>query len=333
MKTKKRKQFTLMKNLIKSSAVVLSITAILFSCETNQNLEPSSATNLSKPAVGAVSSIENESLKNVGTDNVIAVGCEVYSLILGGNSGTPHIGGLDSYLANVNMGTGNTTAVSPITVGGVVVKTVTGITNTLPTTTTAPILYGVTGINSSIPGRLLKINPATGASAIVGNTMMGNSQVFLQDIEYCPANNRFYAILEGTSRILVSPNGLMWAFFASAPTNNPLNGLTFRTIGAVTTLWVIAGSSSVVCAGQFGDMWEFSLAAALVGTKNYKAANALWTNKELGLNYHNFTGCVARNFVVGSAMGFLSNNMTLCPTAPTLIGAGQVKPTYDFARR
>lgn len=32
-------------------------------------------------------------------------------------------------------------------------------------------------------------------------------------------------------------------------------------------------------------------------------------------------------------MGVLSNNLTLCPTLPVLIGAGQIKPTYDYAKK
>ena len=180
----------------------------------------------------------------------------------------------------------------------------------------------------------MRINPATGAAVILGVTKMGNAQIFLQDIEFCLANNRYYAIIEGTNRIVSSPNGLTWINVPTAiPPTVQLNGLTFRTVGAITRLWVIAGAANTFCGVNFGNMWQLSLAGATVSTNNYNAANVLWTNKELGLNFHANTGCINRNWVVGSAMGVLSNNMTLCPAVPALIGFGQIKPTYDFAKQ
>ncbi len=324
-----------MKNLTKTFAVAFATTALLFSCEKSQNVEPTSIANITttKPSVGLESPFEIESLKNVGNDNVIAVGCQVYSLVLAGNSGTPHIGGLDSYLVNVDMNTGNSVAASQIKIGVTPVKTVTGITK-VPSA--VPTIYGVTGINSNVPGRLLKINPATGATIIVGNTMIGNTQVFLQDIEHCTSNNRYYAIVEGTNRIAISVNGLTWVLLPNViPTTYQLNGLTFRAAGGGVRMWVIAGAGTAFCSPNFGDMWELTLAGGLVSTNKYNATNALWTNKELGLDYNFSTiaACAPRNFVVGSAMGFLSNNMTLCPALPALIGAGQIKPTYDFAKQ
>jgi hypothetical protein len=323
-----------MKTLFKSLTVVLASTVILFSCGKEQNLEPISSVNqvtFVKPTANTESPFLNESLKNAGSDNILAVGCEVYSLVLAGFSGTPHFAGLDSYLVNVDMNTGNSTAASQIKIGVTPVKTVTGITK-IPAN--IPTLYGVTGINSNAPGRLLKINPATGATAIVGLTKkLNNVPVFLQDIEYCTANNRFYAIEEATNRIYWSPNGLNWMPFAAVPPSYQLNGLTFRNAGGITSLWVISGAGNVFCGGNLGDMWEFTLAGVLIGTKNYNATNVLWTNKELGLDYNSSTVCAVRNFVVGSASGFLSNNMTLCPGVPALIGAGQIKPTYDYAKK
>lgn len=317
----------------RTGALALTITtSLLISCESNQAIEPNTTANFTvqKPSVGSETPFLNESLKNVGNDNVIAVGCQVYSLVLSGASGTPHIGGLDSYLVNVDLNTGNSVAASQIKIGAVPVKTVTGITKA---PATVPTIYGVTGINSSVPGRLLRINPATGAAVILGNTMMGNFIVYLQDIEYCTTNNRYYAIVEGTNRIVSSVNGLSWAFFAAVPVNYQLNGLTFRTSGGINSLWVISGAGNAFCGGSYGDMWNFSLAGVMMGTRNYKATSVLWTNKELGLDFHFNTVCIARNFVVGSSSGVLSNNMLLCPTAPALIGAGQIKPTYDFAKQ
>ncbi len=322
-----------MKTSFKTLVAIAASTAILFSCEKTQDLEPTLG-NSQKSALQTPSNLSDESLKNVSPDNILAVGCEVYSLVLAGNSGTPHIGGLDSYLVNVDMVTGNTTAASQIMIGAVVVKTVTGITKAPTSATTPPTIFGVTGINSNFAGRLLKINPATGAAVNVGPTMMGNVQVFLQDIEYCLANNRYYAIVEGTNRIVSSPNGLNWINMPTIiPTTVQLNGLTFRTVGNTTRLWVIAGAGNTFCGANFGNMWQLALNGAFVSTNNYNAANPLWTNKELGLDFNANTGCVPRNFVVGSAMGILSNNMTLCPALPALIGAGQIKPTYDYAKK
>lgn len=322
-----------MKTSIKTLVAVAASAVILFGCEKTQDLEPTLGSS-QKAALQADTNLSDESLKSVSPDKVLAVGCEIYSLVLAGNSGTPHIGGLDSYLANVDMATGNTTAASQITIGAIAVKSVTGITKAPASATTPPIIFGVTGINSNFPGRLLKINPATGAAVNAGPTMLGNVPVFLQDIEHCPANNRYYAIVEGTNRIVSSPNGLVWINMPNIiPANVQLNGLTFRTIGNITRLWVIAGAGNTFCGVNFGNMWQLALNGAFISTSNYNAANALWTNKELGLDFNANTGCVPRNFVVGSAMGVLSNNLTLCPALPALIGAGQIKPTYDFAKK
>lgn len=322
-----------MKTSIKTLVAVAASAVILFGCEKTQDLEPTLVSS-QKAALQTDTNLSDESLKSVSPDKVLAVGCEIYSLVLAGNSGTPHIGGLDSYLVNVDMATGNTTAASQIMIGAIAVKSVTGITKAPSSATTPPIIFGVTGINSNFPGRLLKINPVTGAAVNAGPTMLGNLPVFLQDIEYCLANNRYYAIVEGTNRIVSSPNGLAWVNMPNIiPANVQLNGLTFRTVGNITRLWVIAGAGNTFCGVNFGNMWQLALNGAFISTSNYNAANALWTNKELGLDFNANTGCVPRNFVVGSAMGILSNNLNLCPALPALIGAGQIKPTYDFAKK
>lgn len=321
----------------RTGALALTVTtSILFSCEKSQELEPSTATNLTTPFEVTKSSTDspflNESLKNVGSDKILAAVCENYSLVLSGVTGTPHAAGLNSFLSNVDMVTGATTASSQIMIGAVPVRTVTGITR-IPTA--VPTLYGVTGQNSNIPRRLIRIDAATGASVNVGATVSVGGVIALQDIEFCTANNRFYAILEGTNVIMVSNNALNWTQLAIAPTNFRLNGLTFRTVGAITTLWVIAGQGNTVCAANFGDMYNFDLVGGYIGADSYNAATAPVTTPELGLDFYGNAACIARNFVVGSASGVLSNNMLLCSGGgiPGPIGAGVVRATYDFAKR
>jgi hypothetical protein len=322
-----------MKTSFKFLIAIVTSTVILFSCEKTQELEPI-LNSSQKSALRTTSNISDESMKNVSSNNILAVGCEVYSLVLAGKSGTPHLGGLDSYLANVDMITGNTTATSHINILGIPVKSVTGITKAPTPATSPPAIFGVTGINSNFAGSLLKINPTTGLAINAGSTKMGNVNIFLQDIEYCFANNLYYAIIEGTNRIVSSPNGLSWVNVPTViPTTVQLNGLTFRTIGNITKLWVIAGAGNTFCGANYGNMWELALNGAFISINNYNAANTIWTNKELGLDFNSNTGCISRNFVVGSASGVLSNNLTLCPALPALIGTGQIEPTYDYAKK
>ena len=322
----------------RTSALFLSLSTLgLLSCEKSESLNPNSFTNQTTTFDVAksqtTSHFVNESLQNVGSDKIIAVACENYSLVLSGITGTPHAGGLDSYLANVDMSTGATTAMSAISVGGVIVKSVTGITK-IPAG--APTIYAVTGQNSSIPRRLLRVNPATGVSVNVGATISGGASIALQDIEHCTTNNRYYAIMEGTNRIMVSPDALNWTLLVVAPTNYRLNGLTFQKNAAgVETLWVIAGQGNTLCGVNFGDMYNYTLAGGLIRSDSYNAATAGPVTPELGLDYYQNTACVVRNFVVGSASGFLSNNTNLCSGGgiPTPIGRGIIKATYDFAKR
>ncbi|GGD67302.1 hypothetical protein GCM10011514_34230 [Emticicia aquatilis] len=322
----------------RTGALVLSLTTLgLLSCEKNESLVPNSTTNQTTTfdvtKSHTTSPFVNESLQNVGSDKILAAACENYSLVLSGVTATPHAGGLDSYLANVDMVTGATTAASAITVGGLIVKSVTGITK-IPAA--APTLYAVTGMNSSIPRRLLRVNPATGVSVNVGATVSAGAVIALQDIEYCTTNARYYAIMEGTNRIMISPDALNWTLLAVAPTNFRLNGLTFQKNAAgVETLWVIAGQANTLCGGKFGDMFNYTLGGAFIANNSYNAATAGPVTPELGLDFYQNTACVIRNFVVGSASGFLSHNMTLCSGGgiPAPIGGSGIKATYDFAKR
>lgn len=314
-------------------ALTIAFSVALFSCEKSQDLAPTTNNaTLSKGNATTQNWLSDESLKTTDQEKVLAVGCENYSLVLAAVTGTPHTPGHDSYLVNVDMVTGASTASSPITVGGAFVKTATGITKPAPAA--GAVLYGVTGQNSSIPNRLIRINPATGASVILGFTTMGGVQVSLQDIEYSSTSGRYYAIKEGTNQILQSLNGLNWTNFAIVPTNYRLNGLTFRTVGGITSLWVIAGASNFTCGPNYGDMWEYSLAGALIGTRSYNAATTGPVNPELGLDYFESTACGVSYWAIGSANGVLSRNApALCPNIPGPIGAGSVKATYDFAKR
>ena len=308
--------------------------ATVFSCESPkiESESPQGVISKKNLTVEHDNAFFKDVMKSGFEQNILAIGCEEYSLVLSGSTGTPHASGLLSYLANVDMVSGTTTGASPIMLSsGANIRTVTGITR-VPGT--PPLLYGVTGMNSSHPRRLIRIDPATGISTIAGITRIGNTPTAFQDIEYCASNSRFYAIKEGTNQIYRSNNGLLWQYLATAPSGNaPLNGLTVVAASGMVRIWVIAGQRNVVCSGNYGDMYEYNLAGVLQSTSSYNASSSSginWVNKELGLHYvSGSTACTVRNFVVGSALNILSHNLTLCPTAPVFIS--QIKPTYDFA--
>lgn len=319
-----------MKNSICQTRILaLALCTTLFGCEINQDLKPAeNNVLLTKPLSKNESSLFlSEELKVNTEEKILAAACEEYSLVLAGASGTPHIAGLQSFLANVNIATGATTAASPIINISVAttppITTMTGITKVQGST-----LYGVTGMNSNFPNSLFKINAANGNATFVALTVSGmtTTAIALQDIERNPTNGRYYAIKEGTNQIWASNNAINWFLLAVTPSAVPLNGLTFRN----NQLWVIAGGGAGLCGLNVGNMYSYTLAGALTGSTSYNAANPTWTNKELGLTFYNPGGCVPKNFVVGSAMNILSNNMNLCPMAPVFIS--QIKPTYDFAK-
>jgi hypothetical protein len=316
--------------------ITLALSVSILSCETSKEIDPAANSNANPKKL----TTSNENLTSTETHNgsnekqsILAAACEEYSLVLSGNTGTPHMGGLQSYLVNVNIATGMTTAASMIhTINSagvqVPIESMTGITKIQMNA-----IYGVTGINSTTPNGLFLINPATGLAQFQNNTFIGFSttQISLQDIERYTQNGRYYAIQEGTNRIWASNNAVNWNLFATVPTPNniPLNGLTFRG----NRLWVIASAANTLCAGNFSNMYQYNpMNGMLMGTSSYNVpiANITWTNKECGLTYYNPGGCVAKNFAVGSANGILSNNMTLCPGLPVFIS--QIKPTYDFAK-
>jgi hypothetical protein len=327
--------YTMKKMSFFNRVFALALCASIFSCETSTEIDPAANPTSNPKKINT----NNENLTaetHLGSSNkesVLAAACEEYSLVLSGNTGTPHIGGLQSYLVNVNIATGVTTAASMIhTLNSagiqVPIESMTGITKVQGNT-----LYGVTGINSTTPQSLFIINPVNGLAQFVNNTVIGNttSQIALQDIERYTQNGRYYAIQEGTNRIFSSNNAINWNLFATVPTPNnlPLNGLAFRN----NRLWVISSPSNTLCAGNFSNMYQYNpVNGILMGTSSYNlpAANITWTNKECGLTFYNPGGCVAKNFTVGSAMGILSHNMNLCPGVPVFIS--QIKPTYDWAK-
>jgi hypothetical protein len=313
--------------------VVATLFATLLSCETSTELNPTASQPSNPKTKNSQDNLltNQEWVGNNSKENVLAAACEEYALVLAGNTGTPHMGGLQSFLMNVNIATGMTTAASSITNGSIstlpIIESMTGITKLQ-----GNALYGVTGVNSNFPNRLFVINAATGVANPVGPTVVGSTttSISLQDIERYPQTGVFYAIKEGTNQIWRSTNALNWTLLATAPTPTglPLNALCFRN----NRLWVLSGPANTLCGTNYGNMYQYNLAGVLMGVSSYNAsvAQITWINKECGMTFYNPGGCVAKNFAVGSAMGILSNNMTLCPAVPTLIS--QIKPTYDFAK-
>lgn len=274
---------------------------------------------------------------NVETDNSphpssakITAGCSVYSLVLNGIAGTPVPLGLQSFIHKIDPCSGAVTSVVQITNGGSStnpIYSVTGISNMLAN---PGYSWGVTGVNSNFPGRILKIQTATGNASIGAQTRLNSTTgaiVYLQDIE----NNGtdYFAIIEGTARIVrVNISTGVCTLFASAPTNQ-LNGLTF--VG--TTMYVISGTTTAICPSNSGDIWRFNsllLTAPVLGTNTYKnlPANPTWTMKELG--FHFDACCNIKRFLVGSSSGILSNNPNISCAGVNPIFMVNIKPTYDF---
>jgi hypothetical protein len=263
-------------------------------------------------------SVENDTFKSSGAK--VAVGCSLYSLVLNGNSGTPVAAGLQSFIFKVNPCSGATGLVSQIKVGGITpVTCVTGLSNMLGVPGYA---WAVTGKNSNFPGRILKVQIAT------GNASVGPATEFLQDLE----NNGtdYFAILEGTQKIFkVNVFTGLITFFAAPPTAQ-LNGLTFKG----TTMYVISGTSSALCPPNSGDIWYYNSLLATPpplgsGTYNNLPANSNWTMKELGFH---LDFCCQKTFMVGSAgiPSVLSNRTTLACALPNPTFLSNIKPTYDF---
>lgn len=246
--------------------------------------------------------------------------CSLYSLVLSGNSGTPVVAGLQSFIHKVDPCTGGTGFVSQIKVGGTPVTCVTGLSNMLGVPGYA---WAVTGKNSNFPGRILKVQISTGIASV------GPATQFLQDLEHNGTN--YFAILEGTSRILKVNIGTGAVAFFAAPPTNQLNGLTFSG----TTMVVISGNTSALCSPNSGDIWYYNSLLATpppLGSGTYKnlPINSNWTMKELGFH---FDVCCQKRFMVGSAglpSSVLSNRTSISCAGATPTFLSNIKPTYDF---
>ncbi len=289
-------------NLFRLLAIVGILTTTIWACQ--------------KSEVESTST-ENETFKS---SNAKVAACSLYSLVLSGSSGTPVPTGLQSFIHKVDPCTGVTGLVSQIKVGGVTpVTCVTGLSNMLGVPGYA---WGVTGRNSNFPGRILKIQIAT------GNATVGPATEFLQDLE----NNGtdYFAILEGTSRILKVNIGTGAVTFFAAPPTQQLNGLTFSG----TTMFVISGNTTALCPTNYGDIWYYN--SLLVtppplgsGTYNNLPANPTWTRRELGFH---FDVCCSKRFMVGSSAptGVISNRTSLACALPNPTFINNIRPTYDF---
>jgi hypothetical protein len=289
-------------NLFRLLAIVGILTTTIWACQ--------------KTEVESTST-DNETFKSSGAK---IAACSLYSLVLNGSSGTPVIPSLNSFIFKVDPCSGATGLVSQIKIGGVTpVTSVTGLSNVLGMPGYA---FAVTGKNSNFPQRLLKVQIATGIAIVVTPT-----QVPLQDIEHNGTN--YFAILEGTARIMkVNVVSGATVFFAAPPTQQ-LNGMTFKG----TSMYVISGNTSAICPPNSGDIWAYNslTAAPLPPAGSYKnlPANANWTMKELGFH---LDFCCQKSFMVGSAapVAVISNRNSLSCLGATPIFLNNTEPTYDF---
>lgn len=227
-----------------------------------------------------------------------------YALVLSGSSGSPVPAGFASTIFKVDLCTSPTSYnfVSQIKVGGVLVRSVTGLCDMpgIP-----DFAWAVTGVNSNFPMKLLRVQISTGVASVVATTT-----VPLQDIENYGSTGLFVAIKEGTSQLMkVSvPSGACTAFGPVGPTPQ-YNGLA--VVG--TTFHAISGTTNLVCSPTTGDIFEYPNTGGPYTTKySYKnlTVNPTWTMKELGLYYDN---CCGKRWTVGSSSGIISNNPNVTP--------------------
>lgn len=301
-----------MKKIIAS----IAFAAFIFtSCEKNETSNPS---NISPEDNMAVSK----------TENATAANCEVFSLVLSGSTGTPHIGGLGSFIVRTDVCSGMALSSVQIKLGGNPVTSVTGLSKSH----LAGEFYAVTGANSNFPRRIMRVNMLGNVVGMI-NAWFGspNQLVPLQDIEWRGVGADYYAIKEGSNTIFKVNVATGQCTVYAAPPTNQLNGLTFDSAGR---MWVISGTTNAVCAPKTGDMWSYAgiMVGALMATRTYNnlPANSNWTMKELGLN---FDTCCGKRWIVGSSSGVYSNNGTITCTGPNPTFIANIKPTYDYARR
>lgn len=229
----------------------------------------------------------------------------VYALVLSGSGGTPAASGLRSFIYNIDLCTSPVTYSfgAEIKIGEVNVTSVTGLCD-MPGV--AGFAWAVTGQNSNFPQSLLSVNLSTGDATVQLSTDKN-----LQDIENYGSSGNYYAIEEGTSKIvqLDISTGTTTYITNGAPTNF-LNGLTF--VG--DKIYAISGISGLICPPKKGDIFVYELTGGnYIGKNTYKTLpqNSNYTTNELGFLYDD---CCSNNWVVGSSFGIISqaNNISSC---------------------
>ncbi len=153
-------------------------------------------------------------------------------------------------LSQTNPATGASTAIGPVTAGGLPLS-LTGLAQQISTSTTTPgTLYGATGESSpNNPSSLVTINPATGQATVIGQFHTSGGTVHgMADIVFAPPNSPCAGTLLGVSgdnRILYSidpATALITQRIAAAITgSNQGNGLTFDAAG---NLWLASLDTS-----------------------------------------------------------------------------------------
>lgn len=281
-----------MKNFATKIALVLSTAIFFLSCDKAEE-EQLNTTN------------KTESQKQQEVISQALAPCStVYALVLSGSSGSPVPAGFASTIFKVDLCASPTAYnfVSQITVGGVLVRSVTGLCD-MPGV--PDFAWAVTGMNSNFPSKLLRVQISTGAASVVATTT-----VPLQDIENYGNTGLFVAIKEGTSQLMkVSVPGGVCSVFAPPGPTSQYNGLT--VVG--NKFHAISGTTNLICSPTLGDIFEYTTAGGpYVAKYSYKnlTANSTWTMKELGFH---FDACCGKRWTVGSSSGRISHNINITP--------------------
>ncbi len=282
-----------MKNYVATLVCTAFMATVIVSCDKAELQQEN--TN-----AGTTTTQENQK----STQQALAPCPTLYALVLSGSSGSPVLPGFASTIFKVDLCSSPTgyNFVSQITVGGISVRSVTGLCD-MPGV--PDFAWAVTGINSNFPGKLLRVQISTGIASVVATTT-----VPLQDIENYGSTGLFVAIKEGTSQLMkvTVPGGVCSAFAPVGPTPQ-YNGLA--VVG--TTFHAISGTTNSICSPTYGDIFEYPNTGGPYTTKySYKnlTVNASWTMKELGFHYDI---CCGKRWTVGSSMGIISHNTNVTP--------------------
>lgn len=221
-----------------------------------------------------------------------------------------------SYLYWVDLCTGAYTYISQITAptGGAVVPLTwaTGISKIWMNTTD---VYLTTGAASNVPGRLFKVNIASGSATFIANTVTpASAPLNLKDIDMFYSDFVYFAIVEGTNKVVkVNVSTGVCQFFVAVPTTGQLNGLTWDIN---RRLWVINSNGSTVVPLRYGDMWQYDVAATYYGPKSFNSPSILPLAKEVGLHWEAPSSCVPKHFFMANILGIISYNPLLNPVLP-----------------